>query len=151
MAIESGNLLVHEVTSDKELYDLWPRIRDGINAIEKRCNGLFYRPEDVYHEIKKGDAKLLIGTINNVYQGFFVVKITTYPDGAGLHLWTAHNAGKDKDFLANFFKVIDQIATLAGVMRVSYSSSRNGWGKVSNKLGYKPVASIHYYEREVTP
>ena len=136
------------VVSDKELYDIWPKIRDGINAIEKRCKGIFYRPEDVYHELKCKRSTLLIGTIGNKYQGFSIINATQYPDGQGMHIWTMHNAGEDKEFVNNFLKVIDQIATLSGVVRVTFGSSRKGWIKKSLEIGYRPVSYSQNYERE---
>lgn len=149
MALNSGNLSVHQVTDDKELYEIWPRIRDGINAIEKRCKGIFYRPEDVYHEIKSRRATLLIATILNRYEGFAIINETQYPDGKGMHIWTMHHAGEDNGFVENLFAVLDQIATLSGVIRVSFSSSRKGWAKRSLSLGYQPVAYQQFYEREI--
>lgn len=151
MAIKSGNLSVHEVANDKELYDLWPNIRNGIKTVDKRCKSIFYRPEDVYHEIKTGTAKLLVGTIEEEYQGFFILKIIQYPDGPWLHIWIAHNAGADGNFIHNFVKAIDRIATLLGVIRISYTSSRKGWKKACKKHGFKQITGIHYYEREVRP
>lgn len=149
MAIQHGNLSVHQVSSDKELYDIWPKIRAGINAIEKRCKGIFYRPEDVYHEIKCKRATLLIGTISNKYQGFAIINSTQYPDGQGMHIWTMHNAEDDPEFVNNFFKVIDQIATLSGVVRVTFSSSRRGWQKKGLDVGYRPTATTQTYERDI--
>lgn len=149
MAIDVGNLRVHMVTDDSELYAVWPRIRDGINAVEKRCKGVFYRPEDVYHAIKLNQAQLLIGVIDNSYQGFAVIRPESYPDGKGLHIWVMQNAGKDKQFVDNFLESIAIFARIENVIRVSYSSSRIGWEKRSKKCGYRRTASIHYFESEV--
>jgi hypothetical protein len=147
MAIEVSNLSVHMVEDDAELYRIWPSIRDGINAIEKRCKGVFYRPEDVYHELKSKQAQLLVGSIDGEYQGFAIIHETTYPDGKGMHIWTMHNAGKDRDFVDNLFAAIAIIAELCKVVRVSYSSSRKGWEKRTESHGYKRAASVHYYEK----
>jgi hypothetical protein len=149
MAIDIGNLSVHMVTDDSELYAIWPKISDGINLVKKRCKGVFYRPEDVYHAIKSNQAQLLVGVIANQYQGFAVIKSADYPDGKGLHIWVMHNCGTDKQFVDNFFEAIAEIARLSNVIRVSYSSSREGWGKRSEKCGYKRTASVHYFEKEI--
>jgi len=147
MAIVKNNLSVHEVTDDYELHHLWPFIREGINTINKKCNSSRTLPEDIYHGIKSKHLKLLIGTIDNKYEGFFVIKNEVFPDGISIHTYMAHNNGDDKDFLINFSDILYDMAKMIGAVRLTYTSNRKGWLKTSKKIGYKPTVQI--YEREV--
>lgn len=149
MAIVINNLSVSMVSTDAELYEIWPKIRDGINTIEKRCKGVWYRPEDAYLEIKQKTSSLFIGrdTYTNEYQGFCIVNECSFPDGKGMHIRSMHNAGTDKNFVDNFLDALEVTAKLCDVVRVSYSSSRTGWNRRTKNKGYKHVASVHYFER----
>lgn len=150
MIVVNG-LSVHQVITDAELYAIWPKIRDGINTIEKRCKGVFYRPEDCYHEIKSGTLQLLIASdvITGVYEGFALTQEMNYPDGKGLHIKAMHHRGIYKGFVDDLFDAIEVIAKRFNIMRISYSSSRKGWEKRTEHKGYKRIASIHYFEREI--
>ena len=147
MAIVKNNLSVHEVTDDYELHHLWPFIREGINTINKKCNSSRTLPEDIYHGIKNKNLKLLIGTIDNKYEGFFVIKNEVFPDGISIHTYMAHNNGNDKDFLINISDILYDMAKMIGAVRLTYASNRKGWLKTSKELGYTPTVQI--YEREV--
>lgn len=151
MAITCGGLSVTMIDNDSDLYAVWPKVRDGINAIEKRCKGVFYRPEDVYHELKQKQATLLVSIDieTDEYAGFAVIKEVSYPDGKGMHLWALHNASGGKNFVEDMLDTLEIIAKLCNVVRVSYSSSRKGWGKRTQHKGYQRVASIHYFERAI--
>ena len=147
MAIVKNNLSVHEVTDDYELHHLWPFIREGINTINKKCNSSRILPEDMYHGIKNKNLKLLIGTIDNKYEGFFIIKNENHSDGVNIHTYMAHNNGDDKDFLINFSDILYDMAKMIGAVRLTYASNRKGWLKTSKKLCYSPTIQI--YEREV--
>jgi hypothetical protein len=147
MAIIKNNLSVHEVTDDYELHHIWPSIRHGINTINIKCNTSRTLPEDIYHGIKNKNLKLLVGTIDNKYEGFFVIKYESYPDGMNVHTYMAHNNGNDKDFLVNFSDILYDIAKEIGAVRLTYTSNRKGWLKTCKKMKCKPTVQI--YEREV--
>ena len=133
---------MHEVTSPKELHDIWPLIRDGLTCIGARCKGIVEMPEDAYFAIKNGTDKLLIATIDGQYQGFVTTRMVNHPDGVCIHIQSCHNAGVDPDFVENCYELIDHIATLIGAIRISACSSRKGWEKAAKRLGYANVATI---------
>jgi hypothetical protein len=147
MAIIKNNLSVHEVTDDYELHHIWPFIRHGINTINIKCKTSRTLPEDIYHGIKKKELKLLVGTIDNKYEGFFIIKNELFPDGISVHTYMAHNNGDDIIFLINFSDILYDIAKEIGAVRLTYTSNRKGWLKTSKELGYTPTVQI--YEREV--
>lgn len=151
MAIIVNNLSVSMIVSDKDLYDIWPTIRDGINTIEKRCKGVWHMPEDAYMEIKQKRSSLFVGHAVDTgeYQGFVILNECSFPDGKGMHIRSMHNAGTDKAFVDNFFEAIEITAKLCDVVRISYSSSRKGWSKKTQHRDYKHVAFVHYFERNV--
>ena len=149
MAIIINNLSVTMVTTDKELYDIWPTIRNGINSIEKRCKGVWYMPEDAYLEIKQKKASLFIAHSVDAgeYQGFVIINECDFPDGKGMHIRSMHNAGAYSGFVDSFLEALEITAKMCNVVRISYSSSRKGWEKRTRHKNYKHVASIHYFEK----
>lgn len=147
MTIIINNLSVSAVASDAELYAVWPHIREGIAAIENKCDGIFHRPEDFYHEIKTGKMQLLVARQldTDEYQGFAVVYETQYPDGKGLHIMAMRHISGEESFMDYCFEAVSIIAKAAGIRRISFSSSRKGWQKRMTE--FKPVAVLTYYER----
>lgn len=149
MAVISGGISVIQASTNADIYDIWPKVRDGINTIEKRCKGVFYRPEDCYHEIKTGLSRLLIATdkVSGEYEGFALLQNMPYPDGNGIHIKAMHHQGNCPSFVDDFFDIIEIIARSENIKRISYSSSRKGWSKRMKNKNYQCVASIHYYEK----
>ena len=143
MAIISDNLTVHEVTCPKELHDIWPRIRDGLQSVINKCQGMIEMPEDTYHAIKTGESRLLVGTIEDCYAGFFIVSDISCVDGKGLLISIICNAGNDVNFVGNFFKVIEKMVFLGSYRRATFAITRKGWAPFLNRMGYK-VSSITY-------
>lgn len=146
MALKADSLTVHKVESEKELYDLWPRIREGIEIVLKRGKELRYRPEDCYHAIKSGNAQLFVCTLDSRYSGFFITRLDSHPDGQCLHIWVLHSLGSVSDFTDQLFRIIGEIKRLIGAIRFSFSSSRKGWIKKAERKGYKPTSVLYYYE-----
>ena len=144
MALEHGNLEVHEVTSDLELYNVWPDVRVCINAMRAKCKDMLDYPEHIFHEIKLKQSKLLIATINGTYAGFFTVKTVDCADGHGLLIALIHNASNDPNYLYNFFKIIEELVRLAGYRRATFAITRKGWLPALKKLGYDSDNCVTY-------
>jgi len=148
MAIIVNNLSVSKIETDEELYSIWPTIRKGIKRLEDKCSGIFYMPEDYYFETKLKRMQLLVGhkVDTGEYCGFAFIQETQYPDGKGLHIFAMHHDGIEAGFIDNCFAVIEIIANLCKVKRISFSSSRKGWSR-SKEAEYKEVSQLNYYER----
>ncbi len=144
MAIEYENMAVHEVTDDLELYQVWPNVRDGINAMRAKCPHMLDYPEHIWHEIKLRQSKLLVAEIDGVYAGFFTVKTVDCADGYGLLISLIHNASTDKDYLLKFFKIIEELVRLTGYRRATFAITRKGWLPALKKLGYDSDNSVTY-------
>lgn len=144
MALANGNLEVHEVTSDLELYNVWPDVRVGINAMRAKCKDMLDYPEHIFHEIKLKQSKLLIATIDGTYAGFFTVKTVDCADGHGLLIALIHNASNDPNYLYNFFKIIEELVRLAGYRRATFAITRKGWLPALKKLGYDSDNCVTY-------
>jgi hypothetical protein len=138
MAITSGNLSVHEVTSPKELHDIWPRIREGLNAIRNKCPLVVEMPEDAYYDLKTGKTKLLVATIDECYEGFMILTETHEVDGLGLLVTHVHNAGEDKLFIANLLTTVKDFVTLMHYTRVTFAITRKGWTAALGRLSLGP-------------
>ena len=148
MAIEYEDMAVHEVTDDLELYQVWPKVRIGINEIRAKCPNMLDYPEHFYHEIKLGHLKLLVAEINGNYAGFMALKTASWPDGNGIIVDTMHNASNDKEFLFKFFKILEELVRLSGYRRATFTITRKGWLPVLKKLGYDSNNSITYITKE---
>ncbi|MFZ2405049.1 MAG: hypothetical protein WAW41_07925 [Methylobacter sp.] len=148
MAIIINNLSVSAVSSDAELYAIWPTVREGIGGIKRRSEGMFYMPEDVYHEIKLKQATLLIGrdVITEDYEGFVIIKDYQYPDGKGLFIWIMHHDGKCDDFVPNFMAALMLMGDAVGVIRYCTSAARKGWDRWATRKGFIKTGTINHYE-----
>lgn len=149
MAIEIGLITAYEPQSQAELVRLWPRVRNGLNEISEKCDGWHFMPEDIYHGIKTGQYRIVIGNIDGFYAGFTIISVTQYPDGPGLHVVAWHSEVKGRGIFKDGFAVIDKIAEGMGAVRVSYSSSRPGVLKMCEGLGFSHKSSINYFEKEL--
>mgnify|MGYP007100221595 CR=1 FL=1 len=106
MALEHGNLSVHEVTSDLELYNIWPEIRVGINAMRAKCPDMLDYPEHIFHEIKLKQSKLLVANIEGAYAGFFTVKTVDCADGHGLLIALIHKKSQPPHVAGIYLKLV---------------------------------------------
>lgn len=149
MAIEFNGLSVFQAQTAQEINHYWDEVRFGLMEIKNKCDGVFYKPEDVYFDIKTDNSKLLIATKNNEYAGFALLQEKRFPDGIGLHIWMMHSIQNRGDFLVNLFEIIKQIAEKMGAIRISFASSRNGWLKKIKSIGYKQAQTIYSFERDL--
>jgi hypothetical protein len=141
-----SDLNAHMVDTDKELYDLWPSIRDGLLAITGKCHGIKYRPEDVYHEIKKGSAKLFVITDGNAYEGFFTCRTENHPDGGILYIWHLYRKGHSPGFFDWLHEYVKGLRRILGCQRFYFGSSRPGWNRIARMKGREPSYTAYFYE-----
>lgn len=149
MAIEFNGLSVFQAQTTQEINHYWDEVCVGLIEIKNKCDGVFYKPEDIYLEIKTDNSKLLIATKNNEYVGFALIQEKQFPDGIGLHIWMMHSIKNLDDFLIDLFEIIKQIAEKMGAIRISFASSRNGWLKKIKSIGYKQAQTIYSFERDL--
>jgi hypothetical protein len=136
---------MHKVCTDSELFALWPNVRKGLLRVARKTEGVFWRPEDYYHEIKSGRADLLAITLDSRYVGFIITKFDSHPDGRCLHVWAAYHQGDDPGFVEDLFGLIKDLKQALGCVRLSLSSSRKGWVRIAKKYGYRPTDTLYYF------
>lgn len=106
---------------------VWDSVAPGITEIKRLCSETF-RPEDVYHCIKRGSAFLyLIGGKEPV--GFCVLEVLTDPnDGSrALNVWLLHLVNKLDGVREDILAFLDDAAKRASCTSIRFASPRKGW------------------------
>ena len=107
----------------------WPLILSSLHAVMAK-GPVEWIPEDVYHELRSGSAACHIATDANGYAGCMVTQRVTDPYSGvqSLHVWIAHNAG-EADVIEGGMELLQKMAKQGGFQRITFGSSRPGWGK----------------------
>lgn len=126
------------VDSDEKLRIFWPEVREGLNkVIEKNPN--YWMPEDVYLAIKTQKAVLICGeTERGDFAGFLVLQMNHGVDGRGVFIWAHYNA-IEHGGLYDAWPAFLEFCAATGAQRLTMLSSRKGWSKVAEQLGFQPV------------
>lgn len=128
--------------SPADLGQVWPTIRPGLEITAKKAPG-GWLPEDVYMQVKTGDAVLHTAIVDNYFKGFLVSKSIDALEGRKLLLWICHI---QDDLLADNLDHIKEWARNIGAGKVQFQSPRKGWEKRAVALGFVPTMVI--YEAE---
>lgn len=136
-----------EPVAPDNLRRAWAFVRPALDSIE-RSDG--WIPEDVFMTLRSNGATLyMIYDETGAQAGFFILRLLPDFDGTRVHVWILHAVDTEFDVMAEFSDDLDKLARQAGARRITFSSPRNGWGKVGPRYGFKARETI--YEREVTP
>jgi len=123
-----------------ELHARWPVIRPWCERVITKT-GDRCLPDDVYAEVRAGQAALYLITEGDDELGFVVCRRVMDPDGPVLFIWQMFaEIGTSKDDL---MECLGELATGIGAVRVRAYSPRgglmDGWAKLV----------MHIYEREL--
>lgn len=107
----------------------WPAIRQSLDAVQAASPDDWIA-EDVYHAIKAGTAACHIGIGETGYLGCLITTLTQaeFSREPGFHVWITHSMG-DADVFAEGLGLVRAMAKAAGARRITFGSSRQGWGK----------------------
>lgn len=107
----------------------WGHLSRSLHAVQK-ASPEDWIAEDVYHAIKSGAAACHIALNDHGYAGCMVTLLTRteYSGECELHCWIAHNVG-EADVIAEGVGMLREMAKKAGAKRITFGSSRLGWGK----------------------
>lgn len=104
----------------------WPDVRRGLDAMPSED----WIAEDVYHEIRSGEAALHVAVNDSGFAGFLILqkRTTEYTKQPFLHVWLAYNEG-DADIIDAGLGVIRETAARIGAQKITFGSPRKGWAK----------------------
>jgi len=125
----------------KDLAAIWPSLRGEVATIETP-DGMI--PEDVYTECKLGHATLFLLILDGKRVGWCVMKMI----GPDLHIWQVFG-DIGYEVLRLFRKEVMNCARGANARMLTYSSSRQGWNKVSKQHGFNVRMVV--YECPIDP
>lgn len=114
----------------ENLAKAWAEIRAEVETIETPDG---FIPEDVYCDIKVGQATLFFMYVDDKRVGWAVIKLL----GRDLHLWQVHG-DNGYEVLKTFRDEVMAVARTAKALEVTYGSSRGAWNKVAKDHGFKP-------------
>ena len=116
----------------------WERILPGLLAVKDKCQPE-WKPEDVYHACRNGDARAFVAP-----DCFAILKkqVNEFTGEKELFVWIAHGEGFVQD---KGMKEIRSIARGMGAVRIEMHSPRKGF----ERTGWTPVATV--YQMEVDP
>tara|TARA_R100001082_G_scaffold72234_2_gene41336 strand:+ start:589 stop:1035 length:447 start_codon:yes stop_codon:yes gene_type:complete len=103
-------------------------------------------PADVYASLRKAESDLHIGYMKDEYVGFLVTSFTTDSGGEPvLSIWAGYQKS-GYNFLEEAMKRMDSIADEFNMTAIEFASSREGWSRLGEKLGYNKVCSLYRKE-----
>ena len=116
-----------EAIPPESLGRVWDFVSPGIAEIKRLCSESF-RPEDVYHHIKRGTAFLYL-IVDKEPIGFCVLEILTDPnDGTRtLNVWLLHLVNKLDGVREEILSFLDESGRRANCASVRFASPRKGW------------------------
>jgi hypothetical protein len=115
----------------------WERVRAGLVEVKKATTD-DWLPEDVYMALRQGSAVLYIGEGRpGEYLGFLVLRLVPTFHGQRLEIWCAYSATSEP-LMRRFWPDIQVLAKNAGAGAVGFTSAREEWATVAQRLGFTP-------------
>ena len=124
--------MILEPVAPNKLREHWPRVKEGLDEIQRKAPDSGWIAEDVYHAIRAGHAFLVL----IADKGFLVHQILAGDDGRGLlFIWIIH--GDLIEVKAELESELEAFGRSINVARIRWGSPRRwdafGWGKL---IGY---------------
>lgn len=108
----------------------WPRIKTSLEAVRGKAEAEDWIDEDVYHEIKAGEAACHLAVNDQGFAGILITKLiqAEYSREPVFHVWIAHNLG-DSSVIDDGIDLLYRMARAAGAKKITFGSPRLGWQK----------------------
>lgn len=126
----------------EDIGKVWKFVREGLQYIVDKTQDRWL-PEDVYMHIKSGNMGLYM---QDSGEGFAVLQQVNGWDGTELYIFCGYSRGEHDIVLQENEQIMD-IAKSVGAKRVKFQSSRRGFEKLAQELGYE--LDFVQFEREV--
>jgi len=120
----------------------WDKMKAGLEKLQQVGSG-DWRPEDMYHAIKSGNAIAFINVQG--WDGFMIcTKMVTFR-GPILWVWAVYaEHGTD---VSGYWEKLKEFAAEECVDLITLSSSREGWSRAARNYGFKATQIV--YEMKV--
>jgi hypothetical protein len=126
-----------------DLQDVWSIVLPGLKLVRRKSKS-HWIPEDVYAQIKTGQATLHIAYVEHTYAGFVIIQVQPHWDGKNFHLWCGFSAG-EYDVLEIFLPELERMARSIKAKRMTFWSPRR-WDRRIAKFGYVPTQTEYAKE-----
>lgn len=124
-----------------ELHDYWETVKPGLQKVIKYGDDGI--PEDFYHSIKIGQSYLHVFKEDEKYIGFTITMPTVSPKGPVLHVHAMYSDNQNQRFHDVVNDKLTEWGKAMNAWKITFFTTRKGWEKVGNKLGFKPAMTIH--------
>ena len=117
------------------LHEVWDYVKSGLEHLLQRAPDK-WRVEDVYHHVKA--ANFYLHTIQDKQgenTGFVVLQVVQGWAGKEMYVFAAYSL--DPAIMDYAFDEVKELAKRMGVNYLKFTSSRKGWDKRAEQLGYK--------------
>ena len=124
--------MILEPVAPNKLREHWPRVKEGLDEIQRKAPDDGWIAEDVYHSLRAGHSFLVL----IADKGFLVYQILAGDDGRGqLYIWIIH--GDLLPVKEQLESELEAFGRSINVARIRWGSPRRwdafGWGKL---IGY---------------
>ena len=132
-----------EFVPPDDLQSCWSVVLPGLKLVHRKSKSNWI-PEDVYAQLKAGQATLHLAYVEQDYAGFVIVSVQPHWDGKNFHLWCGYSAGTH-DVLEIFMPELERMARSIGAKRLTFWSPRK-WDRRISKFGYVPTQTEYVKE-----
>ena len=126
------------------IHDYWPFIRQGIESILAKIEDRWL-PEDIYWLIKQNSIWAYIVFDGDERVGLVLLQPTNGWDGKELYLFGGWNVGT-KDVIEFSMPEIIKVARYVQARRIKFQSTRKGFEKYVESIGFKYAHSLYEME-----
>lgn len=119
----------------QNLHEVWDMIVPGLQIVARRSRST-WRPEDIYHYLKGGNASLAIAMNGSLYGGFIVMTAHEDPftGKRSAVIWACYTC--DPVVVDELLPQVERGAKEAGFSKVVFQTARRAWGRRLGKQGY---------------
>jgi len=123
-----------------ELHDYWELVKPGLNKVKKHGGG--WLNEDIYASLKAGQSNLHVFYDDSTYIGFVITTPSMGFGGNVLHVWAMYSDSQNQRYHDIVNNQLTQWAEAMRAKEITFHTSRKGWDKVGEKLGFTPEMTI---------
>ena len=119
----------------------WETIKPGLKKIEATTDAWIV--EDIYLALRTNACTLHIG-YEEEYVGFIITQKQDNYGVVGIHVWAAYSEAHDFNILEAAVTHLHDWAHNVEAKKITFSSTRKGWMRQAQKLGFKQSPLITY-------